>query len=283
MDGVSAAASVVALLEVSLKVVSLCKEYYSKVKDAKDDINRFRLEFQTFVHILRGLRRLAEDSKTAHIFASQSLAGSITQCQSDLEILQQKLDPGKHQKTMSRFGMRALRWPFQSSDVEKIMQSLERYKSTFNATLNIDQTYAACSSLFDSANRMATEFCYGTSTQNSIEPSRTVVSPNSRTPKALISIRSSDSMNLTAFMEHVLIFCVRSWNGPTILIRNLSFGCVAWLARVNRPLREQLRTLWLKRNGSQRISSFPEVGAISVMRGSCLLPLRDRWQHSPQI
>ncbi len=137
MDGASAAASVVALLEVSLKVVSLCKEYYSKVKDAKDDINRFRLEFQTFVHILRGLRKLAKDFKTAHIFASQSLVGSITQCQSDLKILEQKLNPGKHQKTMSRFGMWALRWPFQSSDVEKIMQSLERYKSTFNATLNI--------------------------------------------------------------------------------------------------------------------------------------------------
>lgn len=44
MDGVSAAASVVALVETSLKVVSLCAEYYSHVKNAKKDADRLCLE-----------------------------------------------------------------------------------------------------------------------------------------------------------------------------------------------------------------------------------------------
>lgn len=243
MDGVSATANLLTLLEVSLKVVSLCTEYYSKVKEAKDDVNRFLLEFKTFIEILQNLRRLAENSKTAHIFASQSLAGSITQCQSDLQKLQQKLDPGKRQKTMSRFGMRALRWPFQRSDVELVMINLERYKSTFTATLNVDQTYAACRNLFDSANSMATELCCGTSTRSLISPSKTVVSPGCHTLMVRVSIHSSGSMNLTAFPEHGLIFCVRSWNGPTISMISLSFGCVAWLAPANRPLREPLHRL----------------------------------------
>ena len=44
MDGVSAAASVVALVETSLKVVSLCAEYYSHVKNAKKDADQLCLE-----------------------------------------------------------------------------------------------------------------------------------------------------------------------------------------------------------------------------------------------
>ena len=40
MDGLSAAASVLAVIEVSMKVASLCSQYSTAVKEAKNDILR---------------------------------------------------------------------------------------------------------------------------------------------------------------------------------------------------------------------------------------------------
>lgn len=147
MDGVSAAASVFALIEISLKVVSLCAEYYSNVQNAKNDIDRVRLEIEAFLDVLRSLHKLAENPRTAAILASPSLSASIKQCRSDLEKLQSKLDPGRRRKAMSSLGVRALKWPFENKDVQQLMGTLERYKSTFTLKLNLNQTYASCSNL----------------------------------------------------------------------------------------------------------------------------------------
>lgn len=110
LDGVSAAASIVALIDTSLKVVSLCAEYYSHVKNAKKDIDRFSLELQAFINVLHNLVKLARNPVVAtRLFASRSLNDDIERCLLDLERLQKKLDPGKRQKAMSRYGIRALK------------------------------------------------------------------------------------------------------------------------------------------------------------------------------
>jgi hypothetical protein len=41
---------------------------------------------------------------------------------------------------MTRFGFRALKWPFTSEGVEKIVARLEKYEQTFNLALQVDQT-----------------------------------------------------------------------------------------------------------------------------------------------
>ena len=51
-----------------------------------------------------------------------------------------KLEPRKGRKTMSRIGLRALRWPFTSKQVEKIVSNLEGYQQTFGLALQVDQT-----------------------------------------------------------------------------------------------------------------------------------------------
>ena len=141
LDGVSAAASIVALIDTSLKVVSLCAEYYSHVKTAKKDIDRFSLELQAFIKVLHNLDKLARNPVGAtSLCASISLNDDIKRCLLDLERLQKKLDQGKRQKPMSRHGIRAFKWPFESKELEKDIGVLERYKSIFNAALNIDQT-----------------------------------------------------------------------------------------------------------------------------------------------
>lgn len=140
MDGISAAASVIALVEISVKVLSLTVEYSTQVKSAKDDIARFCLELEAFIKVLRSLRELAQNPEATKLVTFKSLAESIQQCKLDLEQLLKKLEPGKGRKAMSRYGVRALKWPFERKELHDLIGILERYKSTFIAALNVDQT-----------------------------------------------------------------------------------------------------------------------------------------------
>ncbi|KAK4220852.1 hypothetical protein QBC38DRAFT_550409, partial [Podospora fimiseda] len=47
---------------------------------------------------------------------------------------------GKGQKLMRRIGFRALKWPFESKDMDKIIANLKRGQDSFTAALQIDQT-----------------------------------------------------------------------------------------------------------------------------------------------
>ena len=86
MDSVSAAASVVALVETSLKVVSLCAEYYSHVKNAKKDADRLCREVEAFISVLQNLDKLARSPGATRLFASRSLNKDIQQCSTHLPI-----------------------------------------------------------------------------------------------------------------------------------------------------------------------------------------------------
>jgi hypothetical protein len=52
MDGLSGAASVIAVIDISAKIVSLCFRYSMAVKDAKDDIKRVQRKLSDITHIL---------------------------------------------------------------------------------------------------------------------------------------------------------------------------------------------------------------------------------------
>lgn len=140
MDGLSAAASVLAVIEISAKLVALCRDCFSEVKEAKKDIQRFRKEVTTLENILIDLRDLVDTPDCTKL---PILDTSLKQCQSTLEELVRKLEKaaGKD-KMMKQFGWRAFKWPFNSNDVQKAIETIERHKNTFNLALTVDQTYS---------------------------------------------------------------------------------------------------------------------------------------------
>ena len=58
--------------------------------------------------------------------AARKLVDSVDGYTSELVQLQNRLDPGKARKAMRRFGIRALKWPFDSKEVSDIVSNLER-------------------------------------------------------------------------------------------------------------------------------------------------------------
>ena len=145
MDGVSGAASVVALIDFSLKVYGLCHRYYTEVKGAKDDIKHLLEEIDSFKVVLESGRDRLEGAQL-HPDGSK-LDDALTRAHSQLEKLQAKLqdnlDGGKRQKAMRRLGIRALKWPFESKEINSIIAQLKTCQDTLSAALVIDSKYVA--------------------------------------------------------------------------------------------------------------------------------------------
>ncbi|RYP40199.1 hypothetical protein DL768_010663 [Monosporascus sp. mg162] len=145
MEGIGAAAGVIALIELSAKVTSLCLQYSSAVKNAKSDIERLQGELDRLQTTLQGARQLLESADGERLRTSQQLRDGLGGCSAQLTDLQAKLqstlDPQGARKIMRRFGFRALKWPYKSENVDAIIRTLERYRDTLSAALLIDQSY----------------------------------------------------------------------------------------------------------------------------------------------
>lgn len=140
MDGLSAAASVIAVIEISAKIAWLCLQYSVAVKNAEKDIQRLQKKAADINDVLGKVKQLLDGGNKTKLSATHQLADSLKDCFLRLDELKTRLDPGKSRRTMSRFGVRALKWPFTSEEVEKIVVGLERYEQAFILALQVDQT-----------------------------------------------------------------------------------------------------------------------------------------------
>ena len=140
MDGLSAATSVVAVINISAKVATLCFQYSAAVKDAKEDIERLKKKVVDIKGVLEEWEQLLRRSDKTRLPATHKLKDSLNGCFGQLQELEIQLEPGKTRKAMSRLGGRALKWPFKSKEIEKIIATLVKHEQTFFLSLQVDQT-----------------------------------------------------------------------------------------------------------------------------------------------
>jgi hypothetical protein len=142
MEGVGAAANIIAVINLSAKVASLCFQYSSAVKNARSDVERLQGELERLETTLQGAQRLLESPNGKKLQTSQGLGNGLIDCFSQLSELQsrleKKLNPGSARKAMSRIGFRALKWPFESKEIDRIIENLEQYRGTLSAGLAVD-------------------------------------------------------------------------------------------------------------------------------------------------
>jgi len=140
MDGLSGAASVIAVVDMSTKVASLCFQYSVAVKDAKGDIERLQKKVTDIKTVVQEVQKLLDKQDKSQLFTTRKLLNSIEECHQQLQRLKAQLEPGRGRKAMQRVGFRSLKWPFTSKQVEKMVVSLEQYEHTFSLALQVDQT-----------------------------------------------------------------------------------------------------------------------------------------------
>ena len=141
MDGLSCAANVFAAVELTASVVKICARFITEVKNARDDIITLQRSVADLGGILRQLKEFLESSDRSRSFVSASLIESLNDCLLDLGTLNRRIDPKNHKGIMRKFGIRAMKWPLQRPEVEKMVTNLERYKSSFILSIQVDQTY----------------------------------------------------------------------------------------------------------------------------------------------
>ncbi|RYP75597.1 hypothetical protein DL771_002297 [Monosporascus sp. 5C6A] len=140
MEGLGIAANVIAVADLSAKVATLCFQYSIAVAGARGDITRLQNQVNQLGVALRRAKQLVEGPNSRPLAASGELADTLQECTDELRRVQDKLEPGTTRKAMRRFGLRALKWPFCSKDIESVVTNLKRCEQTILLGLQIDQT-----------------------------------------------------------------------------------------------------------------------------------------------
>jgi Fungal N-terminal domain of STAND proteins len=140
MEGLGAAANVIAVIDLCAKVASFCYQYSLAVKHAKNDITRLQAELKSLRDVLGEVQQILDGPDSAKLSASQKLFEALKDGFSQLKTLDERLNPSKARKAMSRMGVRALKWPFESKEVDKVINGLEKCKQTVSLALQVDQT-----------------------------------------------------------------------------------------------------------------------------------------------
>lgn len=140
MDGVSATASIFTVIDISVKIASLFLQYAAAVKDANKNIERLKKKVIDIKRVLKGIKQLLEGRDEALLVTTHKLSNPLRECLRQLEDLEKQLELRKTHKVMGKVGLQALKWPFTSKQVDKIVADLERYEQTFWHALQADQT-----------------------------------------------------------------------------------------------------------------------------------------------
>jgi hypothetical protein len=139
-EALGLAASVIAVIDLSAKVASRCSEYYANVKNARDDIERLQREAQGLKATLERVQSLCDGPNGLKLQESQGLREGVKDCKKQLAQLGIKLEPRTRNTLMSRYGIRALRWPLKSNEVDEIMKKLGNCRDNISFSLQVNET-----------------------------------------------------------------------------------------------------------------------------------------------
>lgn len=140
MEVIGVAANVIAVVDLSVKVASLCLQYAKDVKNAAADIERLREEVTNLQKVSEQVRDLLDGPNGARLKNSQNLDDVLGRSVSHLLELERNLKPKTSSKVKRRLGLRAFQWPFQREEHEALIKNLRQLSQTVSQTLQVDQT-----------------------------------------------------------------------------------------------------------------------------------------------
>lgn len=145
MDGISAAASIIAVLQLTGSAI----QYLTDVKDATKECKRCTIEAANLQNLLVNLRYRLEEGEGGEPWftAVRSLSvehGPLDQYKEALELLLSKvhIEDGQPQKLQRR-----LLWTLSKAEVARMLEKMERLKSLLSIALEMDHLYVLSNDL----------------------------------------------------------------------------------------------------------------------------------------
>lgn len=152
-EGLALAASVIAVLQITNSVLSVCYDYSAAAKDAPWELSRVVAEMESLRSVLQTLEPLAKEAESSDPSAGTRLLTLTLLC-GPQGLLQHVLDEvtrlDERLKTPSwsdKFGpkrkafIQALRWPLNKAETKEALVNIGRIKDTFTLALTADEAY----------------------------------------------------------------------------------------------------------------------------------------------
>lgn len=139
MEGLAGAASVIAVVDITMKIASALKDYYEGVRDAREDIQKLFHCMKSLEELLRDIQPIVEKDGNMGSTLTTDPAGPLPQLKTELEQILEKLPPvtqGRRARLAQSLG-----WPFKKSGVEKSVNTIERHKISLSLCVGIKNQY----------------------------------------------------------------------------------------------------------------------------------------------
>jgi hypothetical protein len=151
MDPLSITASVIAVIQLSEKIVRVCKTYVRSVRGAPNDLRLISIEVGSLKCVLEILELLVSSDETGdHSALLEKLKGSdgpLQGCKHALSQLEQLIPtPTDRQQDIKRrkivSSLTNLAWPLKETSARKLLDEIGRHKATITLFLTTDTMYA---------------------------------------------------------------------------------------------------------------------------------------------
>ena len=143
-------ASIVAVLQITSSVISVCYDYSAVVKGTPWELSKTKAELESLRNVLQTLEPLAKQAELTSTTVDTKLQtlnlllGPLQSCFGEIEHLEKRL---KSPSWSDGFGPRrraiiqALQWPLKEAETRKALENISRFKDTLVLAINVDQTY----------------------------------------------------------------------------------------------------------------------------------------------
>jgi hypothetical protein len=154
-DPLALGASVIAVIQISDRIIGLTKHYIEAAQDAPRDLHVIRIEASTLKAIFESMKLLLDSgySFSSSLRKLSEKDGAIEGCRRSVSELESLLEPlphptsdGKRRKVQATLS--SLAWPLKESKAIKLLDEILQYKKTIALSLSTEQTYVICSILF---------------------------------------------------------------------------------------------------------------------------------------
>jgi hypothetical protein len=141
MDPLSAAASVIAVVQIADRIIDLCRAYITGVKDAPAELRAILIEVGSVKCVLEVIELLDTSGEAEIAFQGvktlEKLQGPLEGCKEALNALEGLFPPqsesaatGKRKRKRLALSLTTLAWPFKREKALKFLEEIGRHKST---------------------------------------------------------------------------------------------------------------------------------------------------------
>ena len=150
-EAIAIGASVIAILQITDRIIGICKSFIRSAQDAPSDLRAILLEVSALKSVLENLEFLigSNDSSSVLVCNLCEADGPVDGCLRSLQELEglfprdsvpvQGQEQSKRRKLKST--LTSLAWPLKETKARKLLDDIVRYKSTITLTLTTESLY----------------------------------------------------------------------------------------------------------------------------------------------